>query len=114
MATGQIRISLLNPGADISPLRLRGWLQNEAAQISARCEPGDGAIVRLFLTRKLRFGFTQQKLDTLLQTIADKTPGIVRIETLVVEAPLTPDQMQEEIRIADADLDNYLRRAGGA
>ena len=43
--------------------------------------PDNGAILRLFLTKKLRFAFTQDKLDAMLQTIADKYAGIQRIET---------------------------------
>jgi len=46
MASGQIHIAILNPGVEITPLRLRGWLQKEAAVINNRAKPGDGAILR--------------------------------------------------------------------
>ena len=61
MASGQIFIAILNPGVEITPLRLRGWLQKEAAAVNNRANPGDGAILRLFLTKKLRYAFTAQR-----------------------------------------------------
>ncbi len=38
--SGQIHIVILNPGVEITPLRLRGWLQKEAAADRQACEPG--------------------------------------------------------------------------
>lgn len=111
MASGQIRISLLNPGVEITPLRLRGWLQTEAARINGRSGPDDGAILRLFLTKKLRFAFTQDKLDAMLQAIADKYPAVLRIETQVVNVPLSTEQMEEQTRLANADLAKFMQRA---
>jgi hypothetical protein len=111
MASAQVRIAVLNPGVEISPLRLRGWLQKEAARIDGRCGPDDGAILRLFLTRKLRFAFTQEKLDAMLQAIADRYPAILRIETQVVSVPLDEAQMAEQTTQANADLQAFMQRA---
>jgi len=111
MASGQIRISLLNPGVEITPLRLRGWLQKEAAAINNRSGPDDGAILRLFLTNKLRYGFTGDKLDKILQTVVERYPAIMRIETQLVDAPLTSDEMAEQTRIANADLQKFMQLA---
>ena len=111
MASGQIHIAILNPGVEITPLRLRGWLQKEAALINNRAAPGDGAILRLFLTKMLRYGLPGRKLDSILQALTEKYPVVLRIETQLVEAPLTPAEMEEQTRIANAHLEKFRRRA---
>jgi hypothetical protein len=111
MASGQIHIAILNPGVEITPLRLRGWLQKEAAAINNRANPGDGAILRLFLTKKLRYAFTGDKLDAMLRTLTERYPAILRIETQLVEAPLSAEAMEEQTRIANADLQKFMQRA---
>ena len=111
MASGQIHIAILNPGVEITPLRLRGWLQKEAAAINNRANPGDGAILRLFLTKKLRYAFTGDKLDAMLRTLTERYPAILRIETQLVEAPLNAEAMEEQTRIANADLQKFMQRA---
>ncbi|MGE5319580.1 MAG: hypothetical protein ACM3KD_05320 [Hyphomicrobiaceae bacterium] len=111
MASGQIHIAILNPGVEITPLRLRGWLQKEAAVINNRANPGDGAILRLFLTKKLRYGLPGKKLDAILQALTEKYPAILRIEVQLIEVPLTDDEMAEQTRVANADLQKFMRRA---
>lgn len=111
MASGQIHITILNPGVEVTPLRLRGWLQKEAAVLSNRANPGDGAILRLFLTKTLRYGLPGKKLDAILQALTEKYPAVLRVEVRLVEAPLTNDEMAEQTRIANADLQKFLQRA---
>lgn len=111
MASGQIHIAILNPGVEITPLRLRGWLQKEGAAVNKRANPGDGAILRLFLTKKLRYAFTGDKLDAMLRTLTERYPAILRIETQLVEAPLSAEAMEEQTRIANADLQKFMQRA---
>lgn len=111
MASGQIHIVILNPGIEITPLRLRGWLQKEAAAISKRANPGDGAILRLFLTKKLRYGLPAKKLDAILQALTEKYPVILCIETRLVEAPLTADEMAEQTRLANVHVEKFRQRA---
>lgn len=111
MASGQIFIAILNPGVEITPLRLRGWLQKEAAAVNNRANPGDGAILRLFLTRKLRYAFTGDKLDAMLRTLTERYPAILRIETQLVEAPLSTEDMETQTRLANADLQKFMQRA---
>jgi len=111
MASGRIHIAILNPGVEITPLRLRGWLQKEAAAIGRRANPGDGAILRLFLTKKLRYGLPAKKLDAILQALTEKHPVILRIETQLVEAPLTEDEMAEQTRLASLHVEKFRQRA---
>lgn len=111
MASGHIRIAILNPGVEITPLRLRGWLQKEAAAINGRSGTDDGAILRLFLTKKLRYGLPGKKLDAILQALTEKYPAILRIEVRLIEAPLTVDEMEEQTRLANADLQKFMQRA---
>lgn len=111
MASGQIFIAILNPGVEITPLRLRGWLQKEAAVVNNRANPGDGAILRLFLTKKLRYAFTGDKLDAILRTLTERYPAILRIETRLVEMPLSAEEMETQTRLANADLQKFMQRA---
>lgn len=111
MASGQLRIALLNPGLEITPLRLRGWLQKEAAALQQRSAPGDGAILRLFLTPKLRYATTGDKLDAMLRTLTERYPVVLRIETQLVDAPLDAAAMEAATRRANADVQKFLARA---
>lgn len=111
MAAGQIHIAILNPGVGITPLRLRGWLQKEAAAIDKRANTGDGVILRLFLTKALRYGLPAKKLDAILQALTEKYPAILRIETQLVDAPLTPEAMAEQTRLANVHLEKFRQRA---
>src|SRR3569832_3019175 len=111
MASGQIRIAILNPGVEITPLRLRGWLQKVAAVINNRANPGDGAILRLFLTKTLRYGLPGKTLDAILQALTEKYTAVLRIEVQLIDAPLTADEMAEQTRIANADLQKLTQRA---
>lgn len=111
MASGQIFIAILNPGVEITPLRLRGWLQKEAAAVNKRANPGDGAILRLFLTKKLRYAFTGDKLDAMLRTLTERYATILRIETQLVEAPLSAEDMEAQTRQANADLQKFMQHA---
>jgi len=111
MASGKIHIAILNPGVDVTPLRLRGWLQKEAAAINNRANPGDGAILRLFLTKTLRYGLPAKKLDAILQALTEKYPVILRIETQLVEGPLTEDEMAEQTRLANVHVEKFRQRA---
>ena len=111
MASGQIFIAILNPGVEITPLRLRGWLQKEAAEVNERAQPGDGAMLRLFLTKKLRYGLSGKKLDAMLQALTEKYPAVLRIEVQMFESPLTAEEMEEQTRIANADLQKFALRA---
>lgn len=100
----QLRICLLNPTEDITALKLRGWLQAEAAKIDDQDSKDDHILLRLFLAKRVRYGFTPQKLDALLQGIVDKYPNIESIQLVEVEHPLTLDQMREEAEIAQEEL----------
>jgi hypothetical protein len=111
MASGQLFIAILNPGVEITPLRLRGWLQKEAAEVNARANPGDGAILRLFLTPKLRYAFTGDKLDAILQTLTERYPAILRIETQLVDTPLDAAAMETQTSKANADLQKLTQLA---
>ena len=109
--SGQLRITILNPTEDISALKLRGWLQAEAEQIDAITGDDDFVIIRLFLMERVRYGFTQKKLDAILQGVTDKFPSIYRVELFLVKQPLTMEQMQEEAAQANADLDEMAKQS---
>ena len=111
MASGQFRITILNPTEEVSALKLRGWLQSEAEQIDAMTGDDDLVIIRLFLMERVRYGLTQKKLDTILQGITDKFPSIYRVELFLVKQPLTIVQMQEEAAQANAELEEMAARA---
>lgn len=105
------RISALNIPDDLSPLKLRGYLQREAANIQ-RLSGGKGyTIIRLFLPERLRLQFTQKKLDVLLQSIVDKHPAIHRVELERTERPLTLAEMVEVGRQEEAFMDAALEGA---
>lgn len=115
----QLRISVINTPDDLSPLKLRGWLLQQAREIQDISAEHAYTRIKLFLTKRQRFAFTQKKLDGLLQGIVDKFPAIHGIELVEVEHSLTNEEMQFAARDADAELtelgnslDEYLEQLG--
>lgn len=117
MTNIKLRISILNAPDDLSPLKLRGWLMQQAKDIQEISGENGYVQIKLFLTRRQRFAFTQKKLDTLLQGIVDKFPAIHRIELGEVETSLSNEQMRDaaeqaelDLQALSASLDNYLSK----
>lgn len=100
----QLRISVINTPDDLTPLKLRGWLLQQAREIQEVSSEYAYTRIKLFLTKRQRFAFTQKKLDTLLQRIVDKFPAIHRIELVEVDKSLTNQEMQVATEYADAEL----------
>lgn len=115
----QLRISVINAPGDLSPLKLRGWLLQQAREIQDMSAEHAYTRIKLFLTKRQRFAFTQKKLDGLLQGIVDKFPAIHGIELVEVERSLTNEQMQAAAKAANGELtelrdslDEYLEQQG--
>jgi hypothetical protein len=115
----KFRVSILNPPDDLSPLKLRGWLRQQATEIQSMS--GNGfTIIKLYLANKLRMAFTQKKLDTLLGGIVEKHANIYRIELAVVDAQLDVDQIavaqeeaKEDIAAMVKSADDFLSKRSG-
>lgn len=92
-----VRVALLNPGIEVTPLKFRSWLREEAADVDRKTQASgmsaQVSVIRLFLPNKLRFAIGQAKLDRIFQNIVDKFATIHRIELQAVEAPLSFDDM---------------------
>ena len=115
----KLRVSILNPPDDLSPLKLRGWLQQQAVEIQSM-SGNSFTVVKLYLAKKLRMAFTQKKLDALLGGIVEKHANIYRIELAVVDAQLDMDQIavaQEEAKQDMAEMaksaDEFLSKRSG-
>lgn len=104
MAKLQLRISVLNVPGDLSHLKVRGWLQQQAQEIQASAGEQGYVHIKLFLTKQQRYAFAPNKLDKLLKSIVDGYPSIHRIVLVIVENELTPLQMQEEAARANDEL----------
>ena len=109
MIQGQFRSSILQVPADVTPLKLRGYLRQEieAVQATAQSEE-DIIIVRVFVLEKVLFGLGAKKVDSILQGVVGKCPNIQRIELEALARPLTQDEMQE----AANDAQETLRTLG--
>lgn len=103
-----VRISILNPGLDVTPLKFRGWLRAEAADIDRKTQQAGlehgASIIRLFLPERLRLAIGQDKLDKILQDVVEKFATIYTIDLRSVEKPLTFEQILQEQAQAQADL----------
>lgn len=103
-----VRISILNPGLDVTPLKFRGWLRGEAADIDRKTHltglKHEASIIRLFLPERLRLAIGQDKLDKILQDVVEKFATIYSIDLRSVETPLTFEEMLHEQALAQADL----------
>lgn len=103
-----VRLSLLNVPADLTALKFRSWIREEAADIDRRSiEAGmrhSLTVIRLFLPARLHSAIGWPKLDRLLQEIVDRFETIHRVELRVVEAALSIDEMDAESKLAEAEL----------
>lgn len=104
MTNLRLRISVLNVPGDLSHLKVRGWLQQQAQEIQASAGEQGYVHIKLFLTKQQRYAFAPNKLDKLLKSIVDGYPSIHRIVLVIVDNELTPLQMQEEVARANDDL----------
>jgi hypothetical protein len=113
-----VRIALLSPGPEVTPLKFRGWLRAEAASIDEKSRASGMthhvSVIRLFLPERVRFTIGQAKLDKILQDIVDKFETIQRVELRGVDVPLTFTELleaQEEARGDLATIDGLLAEA---
>lgn len=94
-----LRISILSPGLDVTPLKFRGWLRAEASDIDLKTRTSglerQVSIIRLFIPNRLRLAVGQQRLDKILQDIVDRFETIHRIELEAVDAPLSIQEISE-------------------
>lgn len=101
----QLRMTILNVPDDLSALKLRGWLLQQASDIQDSAPANSFVRIRVYLTQKQRLVFTQKKLDALLQSIVTKHAAIHGIELIQVQTMLTNDEMREAEQAARAELD---------
>ncbi|HMT80059.1 MAG TPA: hypothetical protein PKD66_06785 [Azonexus sp.] len=105
MIQGQFRSSILQVPAEVTPLKLRGYLRKEieAVQATAQGEE-DIIVVRVFVLEKVLFGLGARKVDSILQGVVAKCPNIQRIELEALVRPLSAEEMQEAADEAQATL----------
>ena len=103
MIQGQFRSSILQVPAEVTPLKLRGYLRKEieAVQATAQGEE-DIIVVRVFVLEKVLFGLGARKVDSILQGVVEKCPNIQRVELEALARPLTAAEMQEAAAEAQA------------
>ena len=96
MIQGQFRSSILQVPAEVTPLKLRGYLRKEieAVQATAQGEE-DIIVVRVFVLEKVLFGLGARKVDSILHGVVAKCPNIQRIELEALVRPLSAEEMQE-------------------
>jgi hypothetical protein len=105
----QFRISLVNVPAEVSSLKLRGYLRAEAEDIHGKATEHSIYIVRVFLPERTLFAYTQKKLDALLEDIVNKYESIYRVEMVPVKDSLNMTQLQEAQQKAQQDLAELIK-----
>lgn len=111
MIQGQFRASVLQVPADITPLKLRGYLRKEIEAVQATAvNQEDIIVVRLFVLEKVLFGLGARKVDSILNSIVGKCPNIQRIELEALSRPLTTEEMQEAAAEAQATVQALSER----
>lgn len=105
MIQGQFRSSVLQVPAEVTPLKLRGYLRKEIQALQAAVQsPEEIIIVRLFVLEKVLFGLGPKKVDSILHGVVEKCPNIQRIELEGLIRPLDADEMAEAAEEAQATL----------
>ena len=115
-STVHIRFSILNPGAEVTALKFRGWLRREAADIDQQTQAArqdhQASVIRIYLTEKLRLAIGQRKLDTIFQDVVDRFDSIYRVEFRIVDAPLDTEQMMLAQNECKVDIEALIAAAG--
>lgn len=110
----QLRISLLNPPANLSPLKFKSWLRAEAGQIQSLAKgPHDIIIVRMFLAHEVRMRIPSSDLDKLIKSLVAKHDNIQQIEVREVAHQLDFAGMAAAQDEASADMAAILEAARG-
>ncbi len=96
MIQGQYRYSIVQVPAEVTPLKLRGFLRQEMASIQATAKNEEDIIlVRLFVLERVLFGLGQKKVNEMLNALVAKCQNIQRIELEPLSRSLTVEEMQE-------------------
>lgn len=112
MNSGKIRMSILNTPDGLSPLKITGWLRQEAADIQSNAENEDELIIiRLFIPQRLILAITEKKLDKVLQGIVDKFSNIQTVELRGVAKSLSFEEMMKEQEYAREDIRSFIDAA---
>lgn len=107
MIKGQYRYSILQVPAEITPLKLRGYLRQELDLLQkTTVDETDIVIVRLFVLEKILFALGPVKVDKLLGGLAGKFPNVQRIELEALLRPLSEEEMHEAAAEAHSQLKN--------
>ena len=105
MIEGQYRYSILQVPAEVTPLKLRGYLRKELEAIQATAKDDtDIILVRLFVLERILFGLGPRKVDSVLASVVTKCPNIQRVELEALSRALTAEEMQEAAAEAQASL----------
>ena len=105
MIEGQYRYSILQVPAEVTPLKLRGYLRKELEAIQATAKDDtDIILVRLFVLERILFGLGPRKVDSVLASVVTKCPNIQRVELEALSRALTAEEMQEAEAEAQASL----------
>lgn len=110
----KLRMSILNVTPDISALKFRSWIKEQAVDIQINADDTDFIVIRLFMPLKLIRAFGRSKLNKLLGEIAHAFPNVYRIDLREVEHSLTVPQMQEESVRGQEDLSSIIEEIGGS
>jgi hypothetical protein len=97
-------VSVLTVPDFVSPEEFPAWLRHEASAIQDLSEKNSLTIVRLFLASRIKEAIPRKKLDALLQTVTDSYPAIFRMEMVVINETLNPD----EIELIESDAEQEL------
>jgi hypothetical protein len=100
----KIKVSLINVPDKLSPLKLRGFLRDQAQDIQARTEHQDIMVMRVFVPSRIVAALGVQKLDRIFQNIVDRYANIQRVELLEGRRSLTAGEMLEEGEATEEEL----------
>ncbi len=106
---GQLKISILHPGENVSPLKCREWLRHEAASIQAEAGEWDIILIRLFLPARLLSSVTPRKIDEILSRIVNEHRNIQRVELRTVPASMTHEELAIAAKEAQLDIQEMLK-----
>jgi hypothetical protein len=97
-------VSVLTVPDFVTPEDFPTWLRHEASAIQDLSRKNSLTIVRLFLASRIKAAIPRNKLDALLQNVANNYPAIFRMEMVVIDDALDHD----EIELIEADAEQEL------
>ncbi len=107
MAKKSIRVSHVAVPADLSVLKLKGYLRSALAEVAQSSGAEEILLVKVLVPSPLGLRAGEKLFDKVLQGIVDKEPRVKRVSVEFVDGAVTPEKIAESQARTQKEIDAY-------